>query len=349
MEPYAGRPARTVLAQAGNPLSVLATAELNMVEAIARGLGQVLEDDPAAVLLGEDIGANGGVFRATAGLQGRFGPDRVIDTPLSESGFVGAAIGMCLVGVHPIVEIQFDAFVYPAFEQLASHAGRFRWRTRGAYGLPLVVRLPYGGGTRAPELHSDSPETLFSHMPGLRVVVPSDPVSAGELLLAATQCGDPVVFMEPKRMYRRGRQTVPAHFEPGDLDHAVLTRPGDDLTLVAYGAMVEVAVAAADRLEQDRVSTRVLDLRSIYPLDRESLLAAAQETGRVLVVHEAARHCGVGAEVAALLQEEAADVLLAPTLRVTGMDMPFPLSQNENDALPSVERVLAAAQRLLDY
>lgn len=320
-----------------------------MVEAINRGLGQILEEDQDSLLLGEDIGANGGVFRASAGLQQRFGEERVIDTPLSEAGFVGAAIGMCLVGLHPIVEIQFDAFVYPAFEQLVSHAARFRWRTRGAYGLPLVIRLPYGGGTKAPELHSDSPETLFSHVPGLRVVIPSDALSAGELLLAAISCGDPVVFMEPKRMYRRGRQSVPERFAAGDLDHAVVLRPGSDLTVIAYGAMIEVAQAAAEQLQVEGVSTRVLDLRSIYPLDLEGILTAAEETGRVLVVHEAPRHCGVGAEIAALLQEEAADVLLAPTLRVTGMDMPFPLSQNEDDALPSVERVIAAARSMLEY
>jgi pyruvate/2-oxoglutarate/acetoin dehydrogenase E1 component len=320
-----------------------------MVEAITKGLAQLLEDDPDAVIIGEDIGANGGVFRATAGLQERFGEERVIDTPLSEAGFVGAAIGMCLVGLHPVVEIQFDAFVYPAFEQLVSQAGRFRWRTGGAYGLPIVIRIPYGGGTRAPELHSDSPETLFSHMPGLRVVIPSDPLSAGELLLAAARCGDPVIFLEPKRMYRRGRQAAPTKFDVGELDHAVEVRPGDDLTIIAYGAMIEVALGAADRLQQEGVSTRVLDLRSIYPLDRESLLTAAEETGRVLVVHEAARHCGIGAEIAALLQEEVADALLAPILRVTGMDMPFPLSLNEDDALPSVERVLAAAHTMLEY
>lgn len=323
--------------------------ELNMIEAINRGLGQILEEDQDSLLIGEDIGANGGVFRATVGLQERFGEERVIDTPLSEACFVGAALGMCLVGLHPVVEIQFDAFVYPALEQLVSQVARFRWRTRGAYGLPLVIRLPYGGGTKAPELHSDSPETLFSHVPGLRVVIPSDALSAGELLLAAISYGDPIVFMEPKRMYRRGRQAVPERFETGDLDHAVEVRPGSDLTVIAYGAMIEVAQAAAQRLQSEGVSTRVLDLRSIYPLDRESILAAAEETGRVLVVHEAPRHCGVGAEVAALLQEEVADVLLAPTLRVTGMDMPFPLSQNEDDALPTVDRVIVAAHSMLEY
>lgn len=323
--------------------------ELNMIEAINRGLGQILEEDQDSLLIGEDIGANGGVFRATVGLQERFGEERVIDTPLSEAGFVGAALGMCLVGLHPVVEIQFDAFVYPALEQLVSQVARFRWHTRGAYGLPLVIRLPYGGGTKAPELHSDSPETLFSHVPGLRVVIPSDALSAGELLLAAISYGDPIVFMEPKRMYRRGRQAVPERFETGDLDHAVEVRPGSDLTVIAYGAMIEVAQAAAQRLQSEGVSTRVLDLRSIYPLDRESILAAAEETGRVLVVHEAPRHCGVGAEVAALLQEEVADVLLAPTLRVTGMDMPFPLSQNEDDALPTVDRVIVAAHSMLEY
>jgi pyruvate/2-oxoglutarate/acetoin dehydrogenase E1 component len=320
-----------------------------MVEAIGKGLAQLLEEDPQALLLGEDIGANGGVFRATAGLQQRFGGERVIDTPLAEAGFVGAAIGMCLAGLHPIVEIQFDAFVYPALEQLITHAGRFRWRTSGKYGLPLVVRLPYGGGTKAPELHSDSPETIFSHVPGLRVVIPSDPSSAGELLLAAARCGDPVVFMEPKRMYRRGRQEVPDRFTPGELDRARVTRQGGDVALMAYGAMVEVATTAADLLEQEGISATVLDLRSIYPLDRDQILSAARETGRVVVVHEAPRHCGVAAEVAALLQEEAADSMLAPTLRVTGMDAPFPLFQSEDEALPSVERVLAAARAVVRY
>lgn len=325
------------------------TVQANMVEAIGRSMGQILDQDPDAMLLGEDIGVNGGVFRATAGLQARFGPDRVVDTPLAEAGFVGAAIGLCLAGLHPIVEIQFDAFVYPALQQLFSHAGRFRWRTNGAYGLPMVIRLPYGGGTKAPELHSDSPETIFSHMPGLRVVVPSDPRSAGELLLASVACGDPVIFMEPKRLYRRGRAEVPDEFVPGDLGRAAVLRDGADVALLAYGAMVEVALAAAERLAGDRVSARVVDLRSIYPLDRDAVLATAREVGRVVVVHEAPRHCGVGAEVTALVQEEAADSMLAPTLRVTGMDMPFPLFQLEDEALPSVARVVAAARETLDF
>ncbi len=323
--------------------------QLNMVEAIGRALGQILEDDPSSVLMGEDIGVNGGVFRATVGLQQRFGDDRVVDTPLAEAGFVGAAIGMCLVGLHPIVEIQFDAFVYPALQQLFDHAGRFRWRTQGAYGLPMVIRLPYGGGTKAPELHSDSPETIFSHMPGLRVVIPSDPRSAGELLLAAAGCGDPVIFMEPKRMYRRGRYEVPEALLAGDLDKAVVVRDGSDLSLIAYGAMVEVAEGAADVLAQEGASVRVVDLRSIYPLDRDELLSAASETGRVVVVQEAPRHCGVAAEIAAMIQEEAADSMLAPTLRVTGMDMPFPLFQSEDEMLPSIPRVVATARAALNY
>ncbi len=320
-----------------------------MVEAIGRGLGQILEQDPRSLLLGEDIGVNGGVFRATAGLQQRFGEDRVVDTPLAEAGFVGAALGMSMVGLHPIVEIQFDAFVYPALQQLIAHAGRYRWRTGGAQGLPMVLRLPYGGGTKAPELHSDSPETIFSHMPGLRVVVPADPLGAGQLLLAAAACGDPVIFMEPKRMYRRGRQEVPPAFTACELDRAVTVRDGQDLVLVAYGSMLEVATKAAEVLEGDRVSAMVIDLRSIYPLDRESLLSAARRVGRMVVVQEAPRHCGVAAEVAALLQEEVADSMLAPTLRVTGMDMPFPLFQSEDEALPSVARVLAAARAALAY
>lgn len=322
---------------------------LNMVEAIDRGLGQILEDDPRALLLGEDIGRNGGVFRATAGLQERFGEERVVDTPLAEAGFVGAAIGMCLVGLHPIVEIQFDAFVYPAFQQLVSHAGRFRWRTKGAYGLPMVIRLPYGGGTKAPELHSDSPEVLFSHVPGLRVVAPSDPRAAGELLLGAIGCGDPVIFMEPKRLYRRGRMEVPDHFTPAELDRGVVARGGNDVAILAFGAMVEIGMAAAGRLEADGVSARVVDLRSLYPLDRDLILATAREVGRVVVVQEAPRHSGIAAEVAAVLQEEAADALLSPTLRVTGLDMPFPLFQLEDEALPSAERVVAAARAALEY
>ncbi|MHB1576456.1 MAG: alpha-ketoacid dehydrogenase subunit beta [Candidatus Dormibacteria bacterium] len=323
--------------------------ELNMVEAIGRGLGQILEQDPHSLLLGEDIGVNGGVFRATAGLQQRFGDGRVVDTPLAEAGFVGAAIGMSMVGLHPIVEIQFDSFVYPALQQLIAHAGRYRWRTAGAQGLPMVLRLPYGGGTKAPELHSDSPETIFSHVPGLRVVVPADPLGAGELLLAAAACGDPVIFMEPKRMYRRGRQAVPEVFTACELDRAVTVQDGEDLTLVAYGSMLDVATRAAAVLEAERVSAMVIDLRSIYPLDRDLLLSAARRVGRMVVVQEAPRHCGIAAEIAALLQEEAADLMLAPTLRVTGMDMPFPLFQSEDEALPSVDRVVAAAHAALSY
>ncbi len=320
-----------------------------MVEAIGRGLGQILEQDPHSLLLGEDIGVNGGVFRATAGLQQRFGDGRVVDTPLAEAGFVGAAIGMSMVGLHPIVEIQFDSFVYPALQQLIAHAGRYRWRTAGAQGLPMVLRLPYGGGTKAPELHSDSPETIFSHVPGLRVVVPADPLGAGELLLAAAACGDPVIFMEPKRMYRRGRQAVPEVFTACELDRAVTVQDGEDLTLVAYGSMLDVATRAAAVLEAERVSAMVIDLRSIYPLDRDLLLSAARRVGRMVVVQEAPRHCGIAAEIAALLQEEAADLMLAPTLRVTGMDMPFPLFQSEDEALPSVDRVVAAAHAALSY
>ena len=320
-----------------------------MVEAIGRGLGQILEQDPHSLLLGEDIGVNGGVFRATAGLQQRFGDGRVVDTPLAEAGFVGAAIGMSMVGLHPIVEIQFDSFVYPALQQLIAHAGRYRWRTAGAQGLPMVLRLPYGGGTKAPELHSDSPETIFRHVPGLRVVVPADPLGAGELLLAAAACGDPVIFMEPKRMYRRGRQAVPEVFTACELDRAVTVQDGEDLTLVAYGSMLDVATRAAAVLEAERVSAMVIDLRSIYPLDRDLLLSAARRVGRMVVVQEAPRHCGIAAEIAALLQEEAADLMLAPTLRVTGMDMPFPLFQSEDEALPSVDRVVAAAHAALSY
>jgi len=334
--------------------------QANMVEALNLALHQAMAADERVVLMGEDIGRTGGVFRVSAGLLDRFGPDRVIDTPVSEAGFVGAAIGMAMYGLRPIVEIQFDAFVYPAFEQIVAHAARLSWRTAGRVPASLVVRIPFGGGVRAPEMHSDSPEALFAHVPGLRVVCPTTPADARDLLLAAVAHPDPVIFMEPKRIYRLSREEVPdeppAALAEGTegaealLSSARVAREGDDLAIVSYGATVPLCVEAAGRLAAERgVEARVLDLRSLYPLDVEAIAAAATACRRVLVVHEAPATCGLGAEVSALVHERCILDLEAPVLRVTGFDVPFPQFANEDDYLPSVERIVMGAERVLGF
>lgn len=331
-----------------------------MVEALNLALHEALGSDDRVVLLGEDIGRTGGVFRVTAGLLDRFGPDRVIDTPVSEAGIVGTAIGMAMYGLRPIVEIQFDAFVYPAFEQLVAHAARLSWRTAGKVPASIVVRIPFGGGVRAPEMHSDSPEALFVHVPGLRVVCPATPADARALLLAAAFHPDPVIFMEPKRLYRLSRDEVPEEppLRPGDgvdaaerlLSTARVARGGDDLLIITYGPMVPPCLEAAERLSTERgVEARVLDLRSLYPLDVEAIVAAATACRRVLVVHEAPATCGLGAEVSALVHERCILDLDAPVLRVTGFDVPFPQFANEDDYLPSVDRIVMGAERVLGF
>jgi len=326
-------------------------AQLTLVEAINSGLRSEMERDSAVVVLGEDVARTGGVFRATQGLLERFGPERIIDTPLSEAGFVGFAIGMALYGLRPVVEIQFDCFVYPAFEQIVLHAGRYRWRTGGSVGLGLVVRIPFGGGNRAPDNHSDSPEALFCHVPGLKVVCPATPADGRSMLQAAIRDPDPVIFMEPKRIYRAGREEVDETAAVDDVvqPRAALRRRGDDLTLVAYGGNVPFCLAAAEKLAADGVSAEVLDLRSLYPLDRDAILESVRRTGRAVVVHEAPGFAGLGAEVSALIHERAMVDLLAPVQRVTGLDVCFPLMANEHDYMPNVARVLAGARRALTF
>lgn len=318
-----------------------------MVEALGAALDAELAADPSVVLLGEDIGATGGVFRVTAGLQDRYGAERVVDTPASEAGFVGVAVGLALAGERPVVELQFDSFSYPAFEQIAVHVARYRWRTRGAAPMPIVVRLPFGGGTRAPELHSDSPEALFCHLPGLRVVCPSGPSDAYALLRWAIRCDDPVVFCEPKRRYRSGREPVVAGEALGGEPGLRVARRGTDVTLVSYGASVGECVEAAELLVAEDVDVEVLDLRTLWPLDEDRLLESVGRTGRCVVVHEAPRSCGIGAEVAALVAERALYSLDAPVLRVTGLDAPFPMFVNEMDYIPSAERVADAVRRTM--
>jgi len=317
-----------------------------LVEAVNDALHVEMERDPSVLVLGEDVGLLGGVFRATAGLQERFGHERCIDTPLAEAGILGTAIGLCMAGWRPVCEMQYDAFSYPALDQLINHVGRYRWRTRGKMAFPLVIRMPYGGGVRAPELHDDSPETYYVHTPGVKVAIPSNPADAKGLLAAAIRDPDPVVVFEPKLHYRTAKTEVPAGEHVVPLGAARVVREGTDVTLVAYGAMVPLAGKAADALADD-VSVEVLDLRTLKPLDEGSLLGSVRKTGRAVLVQEAPRTCGYMAEVAAVLAEKAIYDLQGPVLRVTGYDVPYPYWQIEDAYMPSVERVVDAVRRLL--
>jgi pyruvate/2-oxoglutarate/acetoin dehydrogenase E1 component len=322
--------------------------DLLLVEAVNDALHTELARDEAVMVLGEDVGRSGGVFRATAGLRERFGPDRCVDTPLAEAGILGTAVGLCLAGWRPVCEMQYDAFSYPCLDQLITHVGRYRWRTGGELEFPITIRMPYGGGVRAPELHDDSPEAYYVHTPGIKVAIPATPADAKGLLAAAIRDPDPVVVLEPKVVYRTARGAVPDGEHVVPLGQARLVREGRDVTLVAYGAMVPVAERAADALAND-ASVEVLDLRSLRPLDEEALLASAGKTGRVVVVQEAPRTCGFAAEVAAILAEKAILDLRGPVLRVTGYDVPYPYWQLEDYYMPSPERVVDAARKVLAF
>ncbi len=323
-------------------------AEQFLVEAVNDALHVEMERDPAVLLLGEDVGRSGGVFRATAGLLDRFGADRCVDTPLAEAGILGSAVGLCMAGFRPVCEMQYDAFSYPCLDQLITHVGRYRWRTGGKMTFPITIRMPYGGGVRAPELHDDSPETYYVHTPGIKVAIPSTPADAKGLLAAAIRDPDPVVILEPKLVYRTVRGEVPAGEHVVPLGEARLARSGTDLTIVAYGAMVAVAERAADELAP-QAEVEVLDIRSLKPLDEEALLASAARTGRVVLVQEAPRTCGYAAELAAILAEKAILDLRGPVLRVTGYDVPYPYWSIEEAYMPSVARVVDAARRLLEF
>ncbi len=321
-------------------------AELTLVEAVNAALHGELERDPNVMVLGEDVGRAGGVFRATAGLRDRFGPDRCVDMPLAEAGMLGAAVGLCMAGWRPVCEMQYDAFSYPCLDQLITHVGRYRWRTGGRMDFPVTLRMPYGGGVRAPELHDDSPEAYYVHTPGVKVAIPSTPADAKGLLAAAIRDPDPVVVLEPKLIYRTERGEVPEGDHVVPLGRARVAREGSDVTLVAYGAMVRVCLAAADELEGE-VSCEVVDVRSLRPLDEETLLASVARTGRVVIVHEAPRTAGFGAELAALFAEKAIFDLRAPVLRVTGFDVPYPYWTLEDLYVPSAERVAAAVREVV--
>ncbi len=324
-------------------------SELTVVEAINLALARAMEEDPKVVLFGEDIGVNGGVFRATAGLQKRFGPERVMDTPLSELLISGMCVGMAAQGLRPIGEIQFMGFVYPCIDQLANHASRLRNRTQGRLSCPMVLRVPYGAGIRAPEHHSESTEAMLAHIPGLRVVVPSSPAHAYGLLLAAIRDPDPVVFLEPTRIYRAIKGEVDDNGEALPLDTAFVLRDGRDVTLVSWGAMLKETLAAAELLDAEGMSAEVIDLATLKPYDEETVLASVRKTGRCVIVHEAARTAGFGAEIAAMIAERGLDSLLAPVLRVTGNDTIVPMPRLESHYMPSIERIVAAARKVCRY
>jgi 2-oxoisovalerate dehydrogenase E1 component beta subunit len=320
---------------------------ITMVAALNAALADALAEDPRVLVFGEDVGTLGGVFRVTDGLAARFGDDRVFDTPLAEAGIVGTAIGMAMNGLVPVVEMQFDAFAYPAFEQITSHLAKLRNRTRGRISLPIVVRIPYGGGIGGVEHHSDASEAYYAHTPGLRVVTPGTPADAYRLLRQSIDCPDPVIFLEPKRRYW-AKEEVPADrsYAGPAIDRAVIRRAGRDVTLIAYGGMVGTAVEAAAAAADEGWDVEVVDLRSLSPFDDATVADSVRRTGRALVVHEAAGFGGYGAEVAARLTEQCFHYLEAPILRVTGFDIPYPPPKLEQHHLPSVDRVLDAVARL---
>jgi pyruvate dehydrogenase E1 component beta subunit len=295
-----------------------------------------LEHDDRVVVLGEDVGVNGGVFRATAGLQKKFGAERVQDMPLAEGMIAGVSIGMAAQGARPVAEIQFMGFIYPTVDQIINHAGRLRNRTRGRLSCPMVLRAPYGGGIHAPEHHSESTEALFAHMPGIRVVIPSSPARAYGLLLAAIRDPDPVIFLEPKRIYRLHKQEVEDNGKALPLDVCYILREGTDVTVVTWGAMTFETLKAVDQLGRAGISCEVIDLATISPIDYDTILESVEKTGRLVVVHEAARSCGVGAEVAAIVAEKGIYDLKSPIRRVTGYDVVMPLFRREMDYMPSV-------------
>lgn len=325
-------------------------AERTMVEAINLALRQELERDEAVVLLGEDVGVDGGIFRATENLIEEFGEERVIDTPLAESGILGFSIGMAMNGMKPVPEMQFSGFSYLGFHQLESHASRLHWRSQGGFTVPLVVRMPYGGGVRALEHHSDSREVFYAHMPGIKMVIPSGPRNARALLAGAIRDPDPVVFFEPKAVYRAFHEEVPDREETLEIGTARTARAGDDLTIIAYGAMLTRALEAADRLAgEDSLETDVIDLLSLCPLDYNTVAASVRRTGRAVMVHEAPLSFGPAGEIAARLMENAFLYLEAPLARVAGPDIHMPYFAREQSYLPDAGRIVAAARRTLSF
>lgn len=323
--------------------------KLNMVEAINLALREELERDRRVVILGEDVGKEGGVFRVTDGLQQKFGEDRVVDTPLAELGIVAVAFGMAVYGIRPVAEIQFEGFLYPCLDQINNHLGRIRNRSRGRFTCPLVIRVPYGGGIHAPEHHSDSPEAILAHIPGIKVVIPATPYEAKGLVLSSIREPDPVIFMEPKRIYRAIREEVPEGDYTIPLGKARLVQEGKDVTVVAWGAMVREVLNAAEQLKGDKIDLEIIDLRTISPIDIETIITSIRKTGRGVIVHEAPKTCGLGAEIIALINERALLSLQAPIERVTGFDIPVPLMKTEHYYLPNPKRIVMAVKKVMSF
>lgn len=322
---------------------------LNIVQAVNQALKNELANDKTVVVYGEDVGVEGGVFRATVDLQKEFGADRVFDSPLAESAIVGTAIGMAINGLKPVVEMQFSGFSYPAFNQIITHAARMRNRSRGKYTLPMVIRTPYGGGIRALEHHSESTEAIYAQIPGLTVVIPSTPYDAKGLLIAAIRSPNPVLFMEPKRIYRAFKQEIPEEAYEIPIGKAKIVQEGEDITIVTWGAMVRDVQKAAEIVKEKGINPEIIDLRTIAPMDRESFVESVKKTGRVLVVHEAPKTLGLGAEIISIVNEKAFLYLEAPPTRLTGFDTTFPLPLGEKHYIPSPERIAKTIEDVVRY
>ncbi len=323
--------------------------KLNIVEAVNQALMNEMELDERVVVYGEDVGVEGGVFRATVNLQKKFGKHRVFDTPLAESAIVGTGVGMAINGLKPVVELQFMGFSYPAFNQIISHVARMRNRSRGRYNLPMVIRAPYGGGIRALEHHSESTEALYAHIPGLKVVIPSTPYDTKGLLIAAIRDPDPVIFLEPKRIYRAFRQEVPEEAYELPIGKAKIVEEGEDVTVITWGAMVRDVQKASEMVKEKGIYPEIIDLRTISPMDRETFVESVKKTGRAVIVHEAPKTLGTGAEIVAIINEKAFLYLEAPPTRVTGFDTTFPLPRGEMHYIPSPERIAKTIEDVVKF
>ncbi|UNL85692.1 alpha-ketoacid dehydrogenase subunit beta [Priestia koreensis] len=325
------------------------TKQLTLVQAVTDGLRTMLEEDDRILLLGEDIGKNGGVFRATEGLQEQFGENRVIDTPLSESGIIGTSVGLAVNGFKPVAEMQFLGFIYPAYEQIMTHVSRIRMRTMGRYTVPMVIRAPYGAGIHAPEIHSDSVEALFTHMPGIKVVCPSSAYDAKGLLIAAIEDPDPVLFLESMKIYRAVRDEVPEGKYTVEIGKGKKLKDGDDVTIIAWGAMIPVAMKAADEAEKQGITADVIDLRTLYPIDKDIIAESVQKTGRAVIVHEAHETGGLGNDLISIINDTSFLYMKSPIERVTGFDVPVPFFALEEHYLPTPQRVLKAIEKVVHF
>jgi pyruvate dehydrogenase E1 component beta subunit len=325
------------------------TNQLTLIQAVNDGLRTMLKEDERIILLGEDIGRNGGVFRATEGLQEQFGEDRVMDTPLSEAGIIGTSVGLAVNGFKPVAEIQFFGFIYPAYEQIMTHVSRIRMRTMGSYTVPMVIRAPYGAGIRSPEVHSDSVEALFTHMPGIKVVCPSSAYDAKGLLIAAIEDPDPVLFLESMRIYRANREEVPEGKYIVEIGKGKKLKEGNDVTVIAWGAMVPVAMKAAEQAERQGITCDVIDVRTLYPIDKDILSESVQKTGRAVIVHEAHETGGVGNDIVSIINDTSFLYMKSPIERVTGFDVPVPFFALEEHYLPTPQRVMKAIEKVVHF